>query len=194
MVFGQQKRFAPRLGSHTVTLNEGETVVLSNADFSATDVDTANEALIFDVADVQHGQFSFVSVPGNPITNFSQRNITDAQVQFTHDGSEIAPSFKVSVSDGRLSTSPIPAIIDFSLNANSDPRIMTNQLSIHEGQTLVVTPENLSAMDVETEDASLIFTISNFEHGQFELINNPGIAMFTQQQIIDGQVRFVHDG
>ena len=72
----------------------------------------------------------------------------------------------------------------------------SNAWTVANGGTLTVTLVNLSATDPDTPLGSLVFTIGGASHGQFELAANPGIAIttFTQEQIANGDVRFVHDG
>jgi hypothetical protein len=70
--------------------------------------------------------------------------------------------------------------------------LLNNQMIITEGQTLLLTNVQLSAMDVNNPIANLNFTVSNLQGGRFELLSNPGtsIATFSQQQITNDQIRF----
>jgi len=51
---------------------------------------------VFFVSNVLQGQFELVINPGVAITSFTQPQITAGEVQFIHDGGEIAPSFNDS--------------------------------------------------------------------------------------------------
>ncbi|MFK8031921.1 MAG: cadherin-like domain-containing protein, partial [Gammaproteobacteria bacterium] len=186
---------APVIGTNSLTLNEGETVVLNGADLSATDIDTADATLTFTVSGVTNGQFELVSNAGVAITSFTQAQITAGDVQFVHNGGEVAPTYSVLVSDGLLSDGPVAATIMFT-NVNDAPMIGNNSLMISEGETVILDSLDLSAMDVDSDDSSLIFTISGLTNGQFELVSNTGIAItsFTQAQISAGDVQFVHSG
>ena len=99
--------------NNTLTLRQGESVVLTAEQLSATDIETENPALLFNATNIRHGQFDFVSFPNITISEFYQQNITEAQVRFTHDGGKKAPAYDVSVSDGMLSTGPARADIHF---------------------------------------------------------------------------------
>ena len=186
---------APVLVNHTLTVNEGQTVVLTTNDFSATDVDAAAGTLIFVVSDVTQGRFEFITNSGVAITQFTQQQISGGQVQFVHDGGEIAPSFNVSVSDGELSTAPVPAVIDFT-SVNDAPVMVNKQLTINEAQSLVLMPNDILAFDPDNFSSELIFTVQNVYQGRFELTLNPGmpITQFTQQQIMEGRIQFAHTG
>lgn len=183
----------PVLGNNQLVINEGQTIVLTTDNFSATDGD--NGLLSFIVSSVTHGRFEFTSNPGISITTFTQQQIINGRVRFVHDGSEIAPTYKVSVSDGSASTLAADGQISFT-NVNDMPVLVNNQLSINPGETHILTSSNLSATDVDNIPNTLVFTVSNVQHGQFEITADPGIALtsFTQQQVITGQIQFVHDG
>ena len=83
---------------------------------SANDPDDALSSLTFLVASVQHGHFAFNNNPSALIVKFSQQNITDATVQFILDGSANAPAFDVAVTDGKMSSPFVAAVIHFSLS------------------------------------------------------------------------------
>ena len=185
----------PVLVNHTLTVNEGQTVVLTTNDFSATDVDDDASTLMFGVSNVTQGRFEFTTNPGVSIIQFTQQQIIDSQVRFVHDGGETAPSFLVSVSDGELSTEPTAAAVTFSANVNDAPVLVNHILTVNEGGTVVLTTNDFSATDVDDDASTLMFGVSNVTQGRFEFITNSGVAImqFTQQQIMDSQVRFVHD-
>ena len=186
---------APIITQNSLTLNEGQTVVLGAGDLVATDVETADAALQFTVSGVTGGQFELVSNAGVAITTFTQAQLTAGDVQFVHDGNEAAPTYSVSVFDGALTTGPLAATISFT-NVDDAPIITQNSLTLNEGQTVVVGAGDLAATDVETADAALQFTVSGVTGGQFELVSNAGVAIttFTQAQLTAGDVQFVHDG
>ena len=186
---------APIITQNTLTISEGETVVLGAGDLAATDVETANATLQFTVSGVTGGQFELVSNAGVAITTFTQAQLTAGDVQFVHDGNEAAPTYSVSVFDGALTTGPLAATINFT-NVDDAPIITQNTLTLSEGQTVVLGAGDLAATDVETADAALQFTVSGVTGGQFELVSNAGVAItaFTQAQLTAGDVQFVHDG
>ena len=101
---------APVLMSNSLNIGQGETVVLTALDLSATDIDSNPAALLFTVSNVQGGQFELASSLGSPVTNFSQAEVAGGQVQFVHDGSSQAPSYDVVVGDGSLSDSGAAAV------------------------------------------------------------------------------------
>ena len=186
---------APELVTNALTLAEGETVTLDGTNLSATDIDTADNTLVFTVSGISGGQFEEVSGAGTPITSFTQQQLTDSEIRFVHDGGEAAPAYEVSVSDGGLSSASAGASITFT-NVDDAPALVTNALTLAEGETVTLVAADLSATDAETADSALIFTVSNLSGGRFEEASAAGtpITSFTQQQLLDSEIRFVHDG
>ncbi len=82
------------------------------------------------------------------------------------------------------------------VDASEAPQITTNTLTIEEGATIPFTSDFLAAVDSNTGDENLTFTVSTVTGGQFELVSAAGSAItsFTQQQVKDNAIQFVHDG
>jgi hypothetical protein len=79
---------------------------------------------------------------------------------------------------------------------NDAPVLATNALSITEGATVILSASNLNTTDSDTPATGLTYTVSNVTGGQFESVGNPGTAItsFTQDNINNGAVQFVHNG
>ena len=79
---------------------------------------------------------------------------------------------------------------------NDAPAAGGDRFTINDGGTLAIASGNLSATDIDNAAGTLVFTIGGITNGHFELVSAPGVAIttFTQQQILNGEVRFVHDG
>jgi len=114
---------APQLGNNSLTINQGGTVLLSSANLSASDVDTANPTLTFLVTGVQAGRFELVGAPGVAITTFTVANVTASQVRFVQDGSSNAPGYLVQVNDGALPNGP-PTAASIAFNV-TPPVVVT---------------------------------------------------------------------
>ena len=113
---------------------------------------------------------------------------------------ETQPSFDVSVEVDDIAVGSTPDdMVDHRLNVtdtNEAPTLLTNQLSLSEGQTVVLTSGNLAATDIDNPDASLTFLVSNVNGGRFALASDPGTELwsFTQAQVIAGEILFIDNG
>jgi predicted outer membrane repeat protein len=79
---------------------------------------------------------------------------------------------------------------------NDAPSVTNNGGIVDEGNYVTVTPAMLQADDVDDAASDLTYAISNISNGQFETSGAPGVAVtsFTQEQINNGQIVFLHDG
>ena len=160
----------PALGNNSLSLLEGETVVLSVANLSATDVDDADSSLIFNVSNVTGGHFALASAPQTLIASFTQAQITASQVVFIQNGSESAPTYDVSVTDSNTSTVATAASVTFT-NVNDAPIISSlggdSTVAINDGLPVSVdatAPATLVDPDapVDYAGASLLVSSSDF--------------------------------
>jgi hypothetical protein len=187
VIFNQK----PMLINNTVSLRDGETIIMTGAMLSAADDKTPADDLIFMISNVQRGQFEWINTTGVAMTQWTQAQLQTGGVRFVHDNSNIAPSYLIHVNDGSLDSTTVAGSITFDRR----PVIINNTLSLKSGESLLLTSTMLSATDDKTTAGALLFSVSNVQNGRFELIGNPGVALtqFTQSQIQAGQVRFVHD-
>ncbi len=79
---------------------------------------------------------------------------------------------------------------------DAPPVLVNNSLVLFSGETISLSASDLAAYDHNHDNNTLVFIPTNLTHGQFELVSDPGVMLsnFTQQQIWDGNIRFVHDG
>ncbi len=173
----------PVLVNNTLAINQGETIVLTNKILGATHPSGDDRVLLFNITQVQQGQFN--------LNIFSQQNIVDGLIQFTHDNSLNAPAYHVSVSDGRITLPPELAVVNF----DTMPILLNNTLRIDQGQRVILQPDNLLATQPFKDDSVLTFMLTAVEHGNFSFINAPDqvIFNFQQQNITMGIVQFIHD-
>ncbi len=164
VIFGD---IPPVLVNNTLSLFQGETLRLDNTHLAAYDLNHPNNSLLFIPTEVSHGQFETVTQPGVSIANFTQQQLTSGNIQFVHDDTVDASSYNMTVrSAGIAWTGPIAANITFFYGVVLE----TNQLTINQGQSVILTSTNLKA--------------SNQGKGE------NGDVSFKQQQVISGQVVF----
>ena len=149
---------------------------------------------MFIPGNISHGYFSTLNAPTTPLVNFTQSQITNGSIQFVHDGSVFPPSYEITVrSAGIAWTGPTPANISFTVPL----MIVNNQLTLSNGQTVVLSLNNLQAAESGvTNNSQLIFSVGNVQNGYFSIVpsgNSPAknVTSFTQAQIQNGEVEFV---
>ncbi|MBW4598226.1 MAG: DUF4114 domain-containing protein [Calothrix sp. FI2-JRJ7] len=82
-----------------------------------------------------------------------------------------------------------------SIRFLTEPQLVNNiSLTVKEGETVTLTPNNFNTTDVDKSDpAKIKYIIQNLLQGQFK-VNGNSLTEFTQKDINDGIVQFVHDG
>jgi hypothetical protein len=102
----------------------------------------------------------------------------------------------VQVDDGVGGTDSQTIFVTVTDVNDTAPVITANSLTITEGQTVVLSAADLNASDPDSSPAELSYTAGNVTGGRFAWASAPGAAItaFTQQQIDNGEVVFVHDG
>ncbi len=80
---------------------------------------------------------------------------------------------------------------------NVPPRLEGDlDITVRRGKSVVVTTEDITAVDPDDTPDHLIYTVSNLVNGFIALSNNKGtaVAHFTQADIEAARVLFVHNG
>ncbi len=93
-----------------------------------------------------------------------------------------------------LNPNPFDTFFDVSV-----PVLINNQLTIVHNDDVVLTSNNLHALDAYSNDADIIFSVANVVGGRFELITleDPKpvpVTTFSQQHISNSQIFFKQDG
>ncbi len=164
---------APEIVLNTLTISEGESVVLTTAQLSATDVDNSEIDLTFTVSTISGGQFEATGSQGVAITSFTLEDVKNSAVQFVHDGNEAAPAYSLTLSDGTLSAGPSTAIIDFT-NQNDAPVITSGNVIVSEG---TFTAGTITSFDVDG-GFPRYYLVGGADQARFSLDPGTGLLSF----------------
>ena len=146
----------PDIGLNQLTLNEGDTITLGSGQLDGSDVDHADSAIVYTVSGLSNGYFALTSAPTTPVTQFTQADVAGGQVRFVHNGSEAAPTYTLTLSDGTLSSPASVANITFT-NLDDAPSIsgIADQVIITGSG---FGPVSFTIADAETSAAALTVT------------------------------------
>ncbi len=190
----------PVLGNNTLTISEGETVTLTSAHLSATDIDTDDGSLLFTLSSIQQGSIAGGSDNGDATISFTQQQLNDGAISFTHDGGETAPSVTVAVTDGDLSTPLLATNIIFNSDNDAPVTSLVDLGNTHEDAAITVTTAQLIAQATDAEgDTLTVHTLSLTDNAQGSLTdNNDGTWQFTPVENFNGNdvalTYFINDG
>ncbi|XP_060043899.1 extracellular matrix organizing protein FRAS1 isoform X2 [Erinaceus europaeus] len=145
---------------------------------------------------LKHGRLEHISVKG-PIRSFSQADVSQGQVEYSHKKGEPVGSFsfKFDVTDGKGSK-----VTDQSFSITvldkSPPVITTNKgLILDENSVKKITTLQLSGTDQESAPTELIYRITRQPLlGHLEHTAAPGvqISSFTQADLMSRNIQYVH--
>ena len=182
-----------------VTLDEGATVTVGAAKLQSTDADNVDSGLIYQATIIPgHGSLLLNDVPVIGNGTFTQDDINTGKLTYRHDGGEsTADSFSFTVTDGTNTTAAQAFSFDVT-PVNDAPQIVHNTgLTLDEGATAAISNAALSASDVDNDDSSLNFRLTqapvngSLRNGVNTIKLNDN---FTQSDIDTGKISYVHNG
>ena len=165
---------APVLANNSLSINEGQTKLISTSDINATDVDNDNTELTFTINNDTNGQFERVSAAGTRISTFTQADLVADNIQFVHNNSELPPSYTVTLSDGTVTTTAAAANISYS-PINDNPPLITspNSASVAENTTVVLS---ITATDGDLDTLTYSIAAGGADNALFSI--NSGVLSF----------------
>ena len=183
-------------------MNEGGTVTITSARLLTTDADAADTAsdITYTITSQTNGAVYLSGSALGVNDTFTQDDINNNRVRYTHDGSETTgANFQFSVADD-LEHGAVARNGTFSLNVtlqNEGPVATTNTgTNVTEGGIATIDNSMLAVTDPDTAAANITYSLSDLVGGYVALSSNTAIPIlsFTQAQLNAGVVRFVHDG
>ncbi|MES9926148.1 MAG: FG-GAP-like repeat-containing protein, partial [Candidatus Thiodiazotropha endolucinida] len=173
----------PSITSADLTLDEGQTVTLGDANFTVTDADDTD--FTYTVSGISGGYFQLSTNPGVSITSFTSANLTGGLVEFVDDGNEVAPAFSVTVNDGDIDSNTLAATINFTLVSDSTPIANNDSITVAEGGTVTTLDGGFSTVlnnDTGLVDAPVtVSLVTDVTNGSLTLNG-------------DGTFSYTHDG
>ncbi|MDX8129561.1 cadherin-like domain-containing protein [Methylomonas sp. OY6] len=161
----------PVISSASLTLNEGDTVTLSSANFGVSDPD--NAGFTYTVSSVSGGYFQLSSAAGNSITQFTSADLSGGLVQFVDDGNEVAPSFSMTVSDGALNSNTLAATIHYTAVNDNAPAISSGgSASVNENSPINTVVYTATGSDADGNP--LTWSLSGTDAGLLTIDANSG--------------------
>ncbi len=191
--------FAPAVGNEDTPISLTLTPSLVDTDGSETLAVTVSTIPVG--ATLTDGVNTFTASAGNQSVvvtgwNFATLTVTpflDSDTDFPLGVSTTA----TEGANGATATTSIMLAVDV-VPVNDAPVLATNVgLTVDEGGIAVLTPAMLTVTDVDNTNAQLVYLISvSPTNGRLESAAAPGVsvAIFTQDDLDNGRIRYVHDG
>ena len=187
----------PEVINKGVTLLEGGIIILTTDLLSGTDTNSPDENLQFLVTNTpKHGYLDFSDNAGVPITSFTQIDLAANRVRYIHlaDNEIKMDRFEFEMSDG---FNPVKRTFRIFLTDvdNKKPFLMSGMLRLKEGGNKVITPFELKALDQDTSNDKVIFSIIQVPlHGNLLYNFSRIVSLFTQKDLTENLISYQHDG
>ncbi len=192
----------PIITNPQIALSEGQSYTLTATinNFFITDNDSTASDTIIELSGIRNGivQISGFTAPTNGVSAdtavFNLNQLRAGQVKFIHDGGEIAPTMFIrTYNTGAIIKSDIYSVAVNYTPVNDKPTIANAEITISEGQNVLLTDLNLGVNDIDSLDEFVTIFATNILAGSI-FVNNVKTTQFTLAQLRAGQVVFQHDG
>lgn len=182
--------YSSSLFRNQILIDQGQTILLSQNELLAVSENNLTSNLTLIPQNTTNGFFASTDNPSLPIFNFTQSDVNNGKIQFSHSDSYEAPSYKIAIDNGDTITISDPVTVEF----NRKPLWLKQQITIANRRTVLLSENELLAIG-DRNRSQVFFEVRNTSHGMFTLVNaNYAINNFTQQQVNASAIKFVHDG
>ncbi|XP_077427082.1 FRAS1-related extracellular matrix protein 3 [Vanacampus margaritifer] len=189
----------PLITNPGFSIMERDSYVITSKDLHATDTDTDDENIIFTVSQVpKHGRLQYLGIDMSNGETFVLQDIANGRIAYTHSGEEsLNDVIKLDVSDG-FHEVPINMKITVDPVDDETPTIMLPSgvvgasIDVLENGATEITSSVIKGRDEDTDDLMLMFIVEEPPRLGEILVNGAPAERFTQADIINGAVVYVH--
>ena len=180
------------------SVDEGDSFTVSDDQLEATDIDNDASEIIYQLTGLSsNGTINKGSAALGLNDIFSQEDIDNQDISYTHDGSETTTdSFDFEVGDGTNTLNE--ASLEITVNPQNDaPELANNQgLTLDRGAEAFISKQELKATDEDNSSGELSFEVVQLPANGS--LNKDGQAMslndlFTQKDINQGLISYQHE-
>ncbi|XP_036432475.1 chondroitin sulfate proteoglycan 4 [Colossoma macropomum] len=183
------------------TLREGGAVALSEEVLNVTHpfYRSVNIEFIMEEAP-QNGEIKYLDKDDEGIVSFTWKDVQQGLIYYLHDSTETSEdSLTLSASAYEINRRSQPVTISITvIPVNDEPPMLqlNTGLEVLVGEESEITNRVLNTEDVDTPPEELVYSIEAPTNGIVALKESPddSIDTFTQAQINNGEVIFIHEG
>ncbi|GFT76574.1 extracellular matrix protein 3 [Trichonephila clavipes] len=195
-----------------LVLFEGQSRILSSSkNLEISDEDNIDDVVVSVAGGLKHGR---LLLNGNPVKHFSPGDLDNGGVVYEHDGSDTySDNIIFRLNDGQHRVEFLFPVTVYPEDDDAPILNVNTGLTITRGEEVEITPFVLSATDIDSDDASIRFdlTESSSAYGKMlmrkaEIPEDPEnwiyddglyerlVTSWTQQDLIEGNIFYRHSG
>ncbi|XP_037957979.1 chondroitin sulfate proteoglycan 4 [Teleopsis dalmanni] len=181
--------------TNVISVVEGKTVQLSSSDIQPFSEYYRGKILEYIITIAPTS--GYIMAANSKVKRFTQKSLEQGSIFYIHNGNENATDVLTMVATSRNKES-VPFEVEFSVQPVNDeqPMIVTNTgLQVFNGGRHIIRYTDLMAQDYDTPAENLTYIANHIYGGYLALKTDPvhKIDQFTQAQINNEQVYFIHD-
>ncbi|KAI5615469.1 chondroitin sulfate proteoglycan 4 [Silurus asotus] len=184
-----------------LTVREGDHVILTEDILNITHPFYRSVHIEFIMEkEPQHGEIRYVDKEDDALVTFTWDDVQQGSVYYFHDGTESTEdnfTFSATAYEFNRRSHPITVGVNVIPINDEPPRLRHNTgLELLIGEEMEITSKSLSAEDLDTPPDKLVYNIEGTKNGIVALKELPDLVIerFTQAQINNGEVIFIHKG
>ncbi|XP_055645017.1 chondroitin sulfate proteoglycan 4 [Toxorhynchites rutilus septentrionalis] len=180
-----------------ISVIEGENQTITSSHLLTEDADTVPKDIVYDVITGPNlGVLLKISDEGYPqdiITygnQFSQADINENRIIYTHSGNPQSTTFYFKVSDGKFK----PAYEIFNvkiLPITILPGFNSQPIMVQQGTNLGLLETKHVSVETNVQKTRIVYNITKNPMGGIIISNNKPVLKFTQRQLEDGKINYM---
>lgn len=187
----------PEVVSQAVQLQADGTSKLTMDIFVNMDKNLPDEKIKFTVSKPPfHGHVEYIDWPGMPVEEFSLKDVKANNVRYTHETEDEikVDFFELEVNNGSDNVRHTYRIALTAID-NKIPVVLFSSLRLEEGANKVISLRELKAIDIDTIDKQIIFTITQVPlHGNLLYNHSCIVTQFSQKDLKNKMISYQQDG
>ncbi|XP_033098560.1 FRAS1-related extracellular matrix protein 1-like, partial [Anneissia japonica] len=177
-------------------VQEGDFVVISIDLLSANDGSNLMEDIIYTIiTPPTEGNIEFLSLPGKPITTFTQVDLTGGRIIYLHTQTHqvLNDQFNFMVSNGQQSKNDTFYIVVEDVDNELPEIVLLQPVTTADHGTVIIARNYLQSSDDDSPANSIIYTITQPPlYGQLLIGDLPVQSFFTQADIDNLEISYKH--
>ncbi|XP_078264100.1 FRAS1-related extracellular matrix protein 1b [Rhinoraja longicauda] len=188
----------PEIFTNEIKSEEGSGCLITGDNLMVTDKDTVDEDLRIQLqGKPQHGQIELQGTVMLEGDMFSLDDLKSFQVRYKHDDSETLNDLVIfTATDGFNTADGVLRVKIIPIN-DKPPELqphLKSGLECLEGERVLITLEYLYASDADSDDMKLMYMIARSPSYGVVQRNNIIVDKFSQLDIIEGSISYLHTG